>query len=198
MVVGVGLGCQITVWFPPPQEFAVPRGGPLAGEQPDAVDDEDVSHRGGVLLDERLRRCEEEDPTAPLPEDLRDHYRGDDGLAHARRQDHGRRSFEARAGDVHLVRAFLHGPATKEFVRDEHRRRTTRCANNLFRHVGGRRVGRLHNRNPTRATATPRSPAMAATVTKPTVDSPRTAIVIVAEAFASMGPAEYTVATYAP
>src|SRR2546427_744593 len=87
--------------------------------------EEPVARRRAVLLDERLGRGEEEDPTAPLPEDLRDHDRSDDRLAHARRQDHERRSLEARAGDVHLVRALLHRLATEELVRNEHGRRTT-------------------------------------------------------------------------
>src|SRR2546422_964804 len=115
-------------------------------------------------------------------------------LTSSREMRSARTSFEDSAGDVHLVRAFLHGPATEELVRDEQGGRTTRCAHNLFRHVGGRRVPRLHNRNPTKATETPRIPAMAATMTKPPVDSPRTATVIVAEAFAFIGPAVCIVA----
>src|SRR5438093_497297 len=80
-----------------------------------------------MLLDEALRRSEEEHSPAAAPQDLRDDQRGNDRLAHARRQHDEGRSLETRAGDVHLVRAFLHGPATEEFVRDEHGRRTTQA-----------------------------------------------------------------------
>src|SRR2546425_256498 len=116
-------------------------------------------------------------------------------LTSSREMRSARRSFRMTCGvNVGLVRRFLPGLETQEFVRDDHGRRTTRCANNHFRHVGGRRVRRLHIRTPPRATATPRIPAMAATMTKPPVDSPRTATVIVAEAFAFIGPAVYIVA----
>ena len=55
----------------PPQEFSILGRGRLAGEERDPVDDQDVPHRCGVLLDEGLRRSEEEDPTAAAPQDLR-------------------------------------------------------------------------------------------------------------------------------
>ena len=75
-----------------------------------------------MLLDERLRRREEEDLPALPAEDLRDDHRGDDRLPHARRQDDERGALEARPRDVHLVRALLDGPAPEELVRHEHAR----------------------------------------------------------------------------
>ena len=66
-----------------------------------------------MLLDERFRRREEEDLSAPLPEDFGDHHRGDDRLAHPRREDDERGPFEGREGDAHLVRPFLDGFPSK-------------------------------------------------------------------------------------
>src|SRR5213594_627277 len=112
----------------PPEEFAILGSGRLAREERDPVDDEDLPHRGRVLLDERLGRREEQDPTAAAPQDLRDDHRGDDRLAHSRRQDDEGRSLEARPRDVHLVRALLHGLPPEELVRHEHGGRTTQVS----------------------------------------------------------------------
>src|SRR5206468_11531344 len=97
-------------------------------------------HRGMLQLYEGLRQSEEEEPTAAAPQDLRDDHRGNDRLAHARRQHDEGRSLETCAGDVHLVRAFLHGPAMEELVRDEHGRRTTRAPKEPLRRGRERRL----------------------------------------------------------
>src|SRR3989442_7187879 len=121
----------------PPEEFAILWGRRLAREERDTVDDEDLPHRGRVLLDERLRRSEEEDPAAAAPQDLRDDHRGDDRLAHPRRQDDEGRSLEARPRDVHLVRALLYGLTPEELVRHEHGGRNTDVSKKNFTLGGG-------------------------------------------------------------
>ena len=112
-----------------------------------------------MLLDQRLRRGEEEDLAAFAAQDLGDDHRCDDGLPHAGREDDQRGPLEARAGDVHLIRAFLDRPAAEQLVRDRHVFETSGTANNPLPQVRGRRRRRA-------TTATTRT-AIAAT-TRPT------------------------------
>src|SRR3989442_6974878 len=126
----------------PPEEFAILGSGRLAREERDPVDDEDLPHRGRVWLDGGLGRREKQDPPATAPQDLRDDHRGDDRLAHSRRQDDEGRSLEARPCDVHLVRALLHGLPPEELVRHEHGGRTTQVSKYPLRQGGGWRPRR--------------------------------------------------------
>src|SRR2546427_389359 len=68
---------------------------------------------------------------------FRDHHRGDDRLAHARRQDDQSGALQARLRDVHLVGPFLHRAPAEELVGHIHMRGTTRGSDNLFHRMGG-------------------------------------------------------------
>src|SRR5262249_43262809 len=102
--------------------FSVPGlGRGLPRERGDAQVDEAVAEGGCVLLDEGLRRGEDQDASVGMAlEEADGGEEGDEGLPEAGRQDQQRRGLRGDRGEADLVVSRLDGLRAEQGMEDEH------------------------------------------------------------------------------